>query len=89
MGRSVTYDEGFLPAVEKLTKRDPQSRNQVDRKIAVIIDYPEIIGKRNVNPTDCRHVDICHGQLVIFWDYDPKTDTVHFLKFETHKRSFR
>ncbi|MCI4333606.1 MAG: hypothetical protein L3K01_07820 [Thermoplasmata archaeon] len=89
MGRSVTYDEKFLPAVEKLTRNDPQSRNQVNSKIAVIIDHPESIGRRTVNPADCRHVDVCHGRLVIFWDYDVNSDTVRFLKFETHKRSFR
>lgn len=87
MPRQVAYAEGFDEAVDKLT--EGQNRQQVHKKLVVIIDHPTSIGRPTSNPVNCRHVDVCRGQLVIFWRYDASTDTVHFLKFGRHSKVFR
>lgn len=89
MPRGVTYDDDFLSSIDRITKKDPEAKTQVLRKIRVIIDNPMSAGRPTANPANCRHVDICRGRLVIFWAYDPRMDIVHFLRFETHKRAFR
>jgi hypothetical protein len=85
---TVVYDEEFWPDVRKLTGGGANEK-QVRKKVLAIIEHPTRVGAMSVNPTSCRHVDVCHGQLVIFWEYTPATDTVTFLRFATHKKAFR
>jgi hypothetical protein len=85
--RQVAYADGFLECVDDLT--EGENRKQVKKKLVVIIDYPMSVGRPTTNPTGCRHVDVCRGQLVVLWRYDQTRDTVHFLRFGKHKRVFR
>lgn len=87
MPRQVAYAEGFEAAIDELT--EGENRKQVRKKLLVIIDFPKSIGRRTASPSGCRHVDVCHGQLVIVWRYEADSDTVHFLKFGKHSKIFR
>lgn len=84
---TVEYAPDFLEDLEK-KPRDPVCTKQAKKKIKAIMKRPETIGKQTVRPRYCRHVDVCNGRLVIFWEYSNNTDTVRFLAFKTHKDAF-
>ena len=87
MSREVVYAPGFEEDVERLP-RNPVCTKQARKKIAAIIRMPDRIGKQTVTPSNTRHVEVCSGFYVIFWKYDPASDIVEFLVFESHKKAF-